>query len=41
MALIAAARAAVPAGGKDEDSAWKQVTILYHSDVVGKVEPCG
>ena len=42
LALLTAAAlvpAAVPA--QDADADWKPVTVLYQTDVKGKIEPCG
>jgi hypothetical protein len=39
-ALAAGTRAATPAGPEPKHD-WKEVTLLYLSDVKGKIEPCG
>ena len=40
LALMLAATAA-PAQEPDADADWKPVTVLYMSDVKGKIDPCG
>jgi len=39
--ILTAAVAPAVAQDKDENADWKQVTVLYMSDVKGKIEPCG
>lgn len=39
-AFAAGTRAAAPVGPQPQHD-WKQVTLLYLSDVKGKIEPCG
>jgi hypothetical protein len=43
---VAAGLAALPGGGAgparaDETGTWQDLVLLYHSDVKGKIEPCG
>ncbi|MBK6735022.1 MAG: hypothetical protein IPG61_13245 [bacterium] len=38
--FAAGTRAATPAGPEPKHD-WKEVTLLYLSDVKGKIEPCG
>ena len=28
-------------GGEDEVKAWKNIALLYTTDIKGKIEPCG
>ncbi len=39
--LAAAVPAIVPARAEAGENSWKGVTILYTSDIKGKIEPCG
>lgn len=48
LILVAMAVAAVPLSGAirgtaqaDETKSWKDITLLYTSDIKGKIEPCG
>jgi len=38
---LLAAFASVPAAMAAPQGTWESIVILYHSDVGGKVEPCG
>jgi hypothetical protein len=38
---LAGGTRAAPAGGTPAHRDWKSVTLLYLSDVKGKIEPCG
>ena len=40
-ALLVAALAPTAVRAEEENAAWKPVTLLYLTDVKGKVEPCG
>jgi len=37
LPAVVTAQVAAPA----EDNSWKDVTLLYTSDIKGKIEPCG
>jgi hypothetical protein len=39
--VMVPAEAEAAAGAELKDSSWKEVTLLYTSDVKGKIEPCG
>ncbi len=46
LALAVVVLATLDIGGGTEvahsaDAGWSQVTLLYHSDCRGKIEPCG
>jgi len=41
LALVAPAARAPGAPPAAADEAWEKVVVLYHSDVGGKIEPCG
>jgi hypothetical protein len=42
LAALAAGTAGAPAPVRAEgDDTWVPVSLLYHSDVKGKIEPCG
>lgn len=45
LTLAVAAVAALPSGGlpnvQAEDSAWLNATLLFQTDVKGKIDPCG
>ncbi len=30
-----------PVAARSAEEAWRHVTIVYHSDCKGKIEPCG
>lgn len=38
---MAAGTRAAPAAGPTPQRDWKAVTLLYLSDIKGKIEPCG
>lgn len=38
---MAAGTRAAPASGPQPQRDWKAVTLLYLSDIKGKIEPCG
>lgn len=40
-AALAAGTLAATASGPQPNRAWKPVTLVYLSDVKGKIEPCG
>jgi hypothetical protein len=39
--LLGTAAATVTLRSALADESWKAVTLVYHSDVKGKIEPCG
>ena len=39
--LLATVLVPAAAPAQDEDAAWKPVTVIYQTDVKGKIEPCG
>ena len=40
-AALAAGTLAAPAAAPQPNRDWKSVTLLYLSDIKGKIEPCG
>ncbi len=40
-AAVAAGTRAATAPGPQPQRAWKELTLIYLSDVKGKIEPCG
>lgn len=40
-AALAAGTRAATAPGPQPNRAWKEITLVYLSDVKGKIEPCG
>ena len=41
MGALAAGTRAAPVAGPQPQRDWKDVTLLYLSDIKGKIEPCG
>lgn len=41
ICLLAACAVAAPATPQTTPKKWESITLLYHSDVGGKIEPCG
>lgn len=41
LALVLVSATAPAFAEQEENAEWKPVTVLYMSDVKGKIEPCG
>ena len=39
--LLAAALVPATAPAQEEEASWNPVTVIYQTDVKGKIEPCG